>query len=115
VIVPLELGHLLYRNGRQLWEVLGRRGMRQRGKRSWRRALDRVVPALLVAFLADYVVLGGGNAKHVRIAPPGARLGNKLTAFRGGFRLWHLSDVPTLSGDEKPPPAGSLPPDLRLI
>src|SRR5436190_7527159 len=45
VIVPLELGHLLYRNGRQLWEVLGRRGMRERGKRAWRRALNRVVPS----------------------------------------------------------------------
>ena len=115
VIIPLELGHLLYRNGQQLWEVLGRRGLRRLGKRAWRRALERVVPSLLVAFLADYIVLGGGNAKKVRTPPPGARLGNNLTAFRGGFRLWHLSDVPTLSGDEKPPPPGPPPPDWRLI
>jgi hypothetical protein len=36
-------------------------------------------------------------------------------AFRGGFRLWHLNDVPTLSGDEKPPPPGPPPLDWRLI
>jgi polyphosphate glucokinase len=115
VIVPLELGHLLYRNGRPLWQMLGRAGLRRIGKRAWRRALARVVPALMVAFQADYVVLGGGNAKKVRDVPPGARLGNNLTAFRGGFRLWHLNDVPTLSGDEKPPPPGPPPPDWRLI
>jgi predicted NBD/HSP70 family sugar kinase len=27
----------------------------------------------------------------------GSRLGHNLTAFRGGFRLWHLEDIPTHS------------------
>ena len=42
---------------------------------------------------ADYVVVGGGNAKNVKELPPGARLGHNLTAFRGGFRLWSIDDV----------------------
>ena len=46
--------------------------------------------------MADYVVLGGGNAKHLKELPPGVRLGNNLTAFRGGFRLWGIEDVPTM-------------------
>jgi hypothetical protein len=47
------------------------------------------------AFLADYVVLGGGNAKLLKEPlPPGVRLGHNLTAFRGGFRLWGI-DAPT--------------------
>jgi polyphosphate glucokinase len=115
VIVPLELGHLLYRNGRRLWEVLGRRGLRELGKKAWRRVLERVVPSLLVAFTVDYIVLGGGNAKKVRTPPPGSRLSNNLTAFRGGFRLWHLNDVPTLSGDDKPPTPAPLPAEWRLV
>jgi hypothetical protein len=45
------------------------------------------------AFVADYVVIGGGNAKKVKGLPPGARLGHNLTAFRGGIRLWGLEDV----------------------
>ena len=51
------------------------------------------------AFLADYVVLGGGNAGKVRQLPPGTRLAHNQTAFRGGFRLWTLEDVQTLSDD----------------
>jgi polyphosphate glucokinase len=114
VIVPLELGHLPYRGG-ALWEVLGRRGLKRVGKKRWRRAVDRVVPALMSATLADYVVLGGGNAKLIKTAPPGARLSNNLTAFRGGFRLWHLDDVRTLSSEEAPPQPAAPSPEWRVI
>jgi polyphosphate glucokinase len=62
-----------------------------------------VVPALMAAMPADYVVLGGGNAKRLKEPPPGSRLSNNLTAFRGGFRLWHVDDVRTLAGEERPP------------
>jgi hypothetical protein len=114
VIVPLELGHLPYRGG-ALWESLGRRGLKRLGKRRWRRTLDRVVPALMAATLADYIVLGGGNAKLIRQPPPGARLSNNLTAFRGGFRLWHLDDVRTLSTEEAPPRPAPTPGEWRVI
>ena len=40
------------------------------------------------ALEADYVVLGGGNAKLLKTLPPGCRLGDNSTAFTGGFRLW---------------------------
>jgi polyphosphate glucokinase len=114
VIVPLELGQLAYRDGQLLGDVLGRRGLKRLGKKAWRRAVDRVVLALLAAFLADYVVLGGGSAKKIKNPPGGARLSNNLTAFRGGFRLWHLEDVRTHSGEERlPEPAPAA--EWRLI
>jgi polyphosphate glucokinase len=115
VIVPLELGQLHYPGGGLLGDVFGRPGLRRLGKRRWRRAVDRVVPTLMAALLADYVVIGGGNAKKIRNPPAGARLSNNLTAFRGGFRLWHVEDVPTLSDTEGPPPVSPPPPDWRVI
>jgi polyphosphate glucokinase len=93
VIVPLELGRLLYDGDRTLGEVLGRRGLERLGKGEWREAVNRAVSTLMRAFLADYVVIGGGNAKNVKELPPGARLGHNLTAFRGGYRLWSIEDV----------------------
>jgi polyphosphate glucokinase len=77
--------------------------------------LDRVVPALGAAFLADSVVLGGGNVKKLKTPPPGGRLSNNLTAFRGGFRLWHLEDVKTMSGEEGAPAAAAPKVDWRVI
>jgi len=98
VIVPLELGNLLFpETVSTLGEMLGRRGLKRLGKKKWRRAIERVVPALMAAMLADYVVLGGGNAKQIKRPPSGTRLSNNLSAFRGGFRLWHVDDIPTLS------------------
>lgn len=93
VIVPLELGQLLYDRKLTLGQVLGRRGQQRIGGRAWRKAVTKVVTALMRAFVADYIVIGGGNAKNIRELPPGARLGHNLTAFRGGFRLWSVKDV----------------------
>lgn len=93
VVVPLELGNLRYRRSR-LGDLLGRAGLERLGKKVWRRAVRRVAVNLMGAFVADYIVLGGGNAKKIRRLPPGVRLGHNLTAFRGGFRLWGLDEVP---------------------
>ena len=72
IIVPLELGRLLYDVDQTLGEVLGRRGLKRLGKGAWRAAVRKAVTALMHAFVADYVVVGGGNAKNVRELPPGS-------------------------------------------
>jgi hypothetical protein len=117
VIVPMELGNLLYTDGRRLWEVLGRKGLEKEGKDKWREAVNEAVRILLPAVTADYVVLGGGNAKHLKTLPPGARVGHNLTAFRGGFRLWKLDDVPTLEaeGVASPSPTPQTPVEWRCL
>ena len=114
VMLSLELGQVPFDDS-NLGDVLGRAGMKRVGKKRWRDVIRRIVPALMAAFVADYVVLGGGNAKEVNDVPPGARLGHNLTAFRGGFRLWHLSDVPTLPQDPHMPCPNPSPLDWRVI
>jgi polyphosphate glucokinase len=116
VIVPLELGQLFGPDGKPLWKNLGRSGQRKIGKRRWRAIIEQVVPMLMGSLLPDYVVIGGGEAKKIKVPPPGARLSHNLTAFRGGFRLWHLDDVPTLSGDEEArPPTPTVSTSWRMI
>ena len=94
VILTLELGQLPYRRGETLGEALGQQGLKRLGKTAWRRAVMDVAPALMKAFLADSVVIGGGNAKKLKELPPGVRQSHNLTAFRGGFRLWNIEDAP---------------------
>jgi polyphosphate glucokinase len=113
VLINLELGELPYGDG-VLSQVLGNEGLDRQGKKAWRAILAHVLPGLMHAFVADYVVLGGGNAKHVKEVPPGVRLGHNLTAFRGGFRLWHLEDAPTLSTEPALPAQASEPLEWRL-
>jgi hypothetical protein len=115
VIVTLELGRLAYNNGKTLGELLGRGGMESAGKRKWRETVSAVVPTLMGAFVADYVVLGGGNSKEIKHLPNGTRLGHNLTAFRGGFRLWQLEDVQTLSDGHEAHRPAMKPADYPLV
>ena len=88
VVIPLELGNLPYGSGESLADRLGRAGRKNYGHDRWLSTLTRAVGALLKAFAVDYIVLGGGNAKHVHPLPPAARRGGNEDAFSGGFRMW---------------------------
>src|SRR5271156_2498653 len=85
---PMELAHLLYKNGKTYEDYLGIRGLEKYGKKKWRREVFNVTELLKNALEADYVVIGGGNSKKLKKLPPGARLGSNDNAFVGGFRLW---------------------------
>jgi len=109
VIVPLELGELSYDGNERLGMLVGRRGLKRIGKREWRNTVGEMVDSFTRAFVVDYVVLGGGNAKLLKELPSVARLGHNLTAFRGGFRLWHLDDIRALA------PEGAAPEDRETV
>jgi polyphosphate glucokinase len=85
---PMELAHLIYKHGKTYEDYLGLRGLERSGKKKWRKDVAKITKRLKAALEADYVVLGGGNSKKLKDLPPGARLGNNLNAFLGGFRLW---------------------------
>lgn len=101
VLVPLEIGALPHMFGGTLFERLGREGLERDGKAEWKRAVTAMIPVLREAFAADYVVLGGGNAKKVDPLPPDTRCGGNEDAFAGGFRLWEEVVEPH---DRQPPP-----------
>lgn len=88
VVIPLELGDLPFADGLALSDRLGRQGLKERGKAAWLADVTDASAMLKGAFVADYVMLGGGNAKHVDPLPAGTRRGGNEDAFTGGFRLW---------------------------
>lgn len=90
VVVTLELGHLTLGRSKPLGEILGRAGRKRLGSERWQAAVFDAIPILMNAVSADYVALGGGNAKKLSVLPHGARLGHNQTAFLGGFRLWGM-------------------------
>jgi predicted NBD/HSP70 family sugar kinase len=88
VLEPMELAHLPYKKGRTYEDYIGLAGLERQGKKKWRHRVNEVVQLLKTAVQADYVVLGGGNAKLLKKLLPGTRLGDNSNAFRGGYRLW---------------------------
>jgi hypothetical protein len=86
-IVPMELGALSYRKG-AVDDYLGARGLKKVGKKKWRKTVEFAVKRFTSAVLLDDVVIGGGNAKKLKQAPPGCRVGSNANAFVGGYRMW---------------------------
>jgi polyphosphate glucokinase len=95
VVAPMEIAHLPYKRGRTYEDYLGDRGRRRLGPRKWRKAVTEVVDRLRTALEADYVVIGGGNARKLKKLPDTARLGSNDFAFLGGFRVWRNPSLRT--------------------
>jgi hypothetical protein len=110
-IIPLALGHLKLKGDESLVENLGRKALETRGSKAFREAVDQAAVILKNAFLADYVVLGGGNAKKIKDLPEGCRRGGNHNAYFGGLRMWDDASktvtVPTLSVVPSPQEAAS--------
>jgi len=94
VVAPMELAHLLYKKGRTYEEYVGARGLKRLGVKQWSRTVNSVVTQLSTLLEADYVVIGGGNARKLKRLPKNARLGSNDFAFLGGFRVWHHAATP---------------------
>ena len=95
-VIGLELGHLPYKKGQSFEQYVGVAGLERHGKKKWQTLVFDVTARLKAAFVADYVLLGGGNVKKLLELPPGARRGDNADAFRGGERLWR--DYPNMRG-----------------
>jgi predicted NBD/HSP70 family sugar kinase len=91
-IIPLHLGHLLLDKRGTLDDYLSRRGLDRLGTNPWRRAVANAAEILKNAFLADYVLLGGGNVKKLRKLPEGCRRGGNEMALIGGIRVWERDE-----------------------
>lgn len=87
-IIPLALGHLRSQRGEAFGCYLGHMGLKFHGKQFWRDVALEAGVTLKAAFLADDVVFGGGNAKHLGDLPEGFRKGGNHNACFGGLKLW---------------------------
>jgi predicted NBD/HSP70 family sugar kinase len=92
VVEPTEVGHMPYQHGRTFEDYVGEHGRKRRGNKKWRKSVLDVIERLKLAFEADYVVLGGGNAERMRKLPDGVRRGGNRNAFVGGARIWHSGE-----------------------
>lgn len=86
-VEPLELAHLPYRKHNFEYYVSEKTRKRLGGKK-WRANVRAVIEVLRAALQPEYVVLGGGNLRHLGKLPRGVSKGDNDKAFLGGFRIW---------------------------
>jgi polyphosphate glucokinase len=90
MLFPLELGDLPYRDRDIIENFLGIPGIERLGEEEWKREVIFAVTQLKKSFIADYVVLGGGNVHRLDQLPEGVERGQNENAFLGGVRLWEM-------------------------
>lgn len=89
-LMSLELGDLPYPDGRIIENYLGVPGLALLGEKKWKREVIYAVAQLKRSFIADYVVLGGGNVGRFDKLPKDVEPGKNENAFLGGLRLWEI-------------------------
>ena len=68
---------------------MGAAALKRMGLKKWRQTVLEVIATLQSALQADYVILGGGNAKQLIPLPQEIRLCKHWeAAYLGGCRLW---------------------------
>jgi hypothetical protein len=88
VVLPLELSELPYLAKGTIEDRVGKTGLKQIGRKDWEEDVERILTQLQRAFVVDYIVLGGGNAKLLERLPPGVERGHNRNAYLGGHRVW---------------------------
>ena len=91
-LLPLELGDLPYRDGKIIEQYLGKPGVDRLGEKGWKSEVRHAVLQLKKSFVADYVVLGGGNVKRFKTLPEGIEAGSNRNCYLGGVRLWEVDE-----------------------
>ena len=105
-LVPMELAHLPYRRA-TFEDYVGEEALLRDGKRKWRKSVEDVVARLAAALTPEDIVLGGGNARNIKVLPPLARIGANTNAFPGGFRLWADTVLRKPAARRSPPSASA--------
>ena len=87
-VLPLELSELPYLTEGTIEDRVGKAGFKRVGRKTWEEDVDRILVHLQRAFVVDYIVIGGGNAKMLEHLPPAVELGHNRNAYLGGQRVW---------------------------
>ena len=88
IVLSLELSELPYLTEGTIEDRVGKTGLKQIGRKIWEEDVVRILTQLQRAFVVDYIVLGGGNAKLLEQLPAGVELGHNRNAYLGGQRVW---------------------------
>ncbi len=89
-LVPnLEMGHHRLRKGESYEEQLGRAALEKVGEKKWNRRLEKAIASLQSLFNYDYLYIGGGEAKNVKLdLPQNVKIIPNVTGLLGGIALW---------------------------
>ena len=86
--IHLELAHHPIYKTRTYNTYIGDKALKKIGKTHWRKRVDKTIEILANLLNFDHLFIGGGNARHLRLAPASITVVCEDAAFAGGAALW---------------------------
>ena len=92
VLLPhLELGHAPFRKGETVEEQLGNGAREAVGNERWSKRVLKAIDAYDRYLFFDHLYIGGGNAKHLKVAlPHKATVVPNTAGIIGGLKIWSM-------------------------
>jgi len=87
-ILPMEGGHLPFKNEKSFENYVGAKALKRYGKKKWTKNVLQTIEIFKNIMLPDYIVVGGGNVDEMETIPKDIIQGNNALAFKGGEYLW---------------------------
>lgn len=90
----LELAHHPFKDGKTYEQYVGARALEKVGKKTWNKRVAKILRQVDRIWNPRRIYLGGGNAKHLKIALPKHALNAKVSVtsnvagLLGGIALW---------------------------
>lgn len=85
----LELAHHPFKNGKTYEEYVGARALDKVGKKEWNKRVAKILRQIDPIWNPRRIYLGGGNAKHLKIAlPKHVKITSNVAGLLGGIALW---------------------------
>jgi polyphosphate glucokinase len=94
-LVPnLEMGHHRFRKGETYEQQLGRAALEKVGEQKWNERVGKAIASLQHLFNYDFLYIGGGEAKVVKIQlPDNIKIISNLNGLLGGISLWNENNL----------------------
>lgn len=90
LLVPnLELGHHTFEQDLTYEQLLGQAARKESGNQAWRARLLRAIDQLEALFNPTRILIGGGNAKKIKVElPENVEISENIAGILGGIKLW---------------------------
>jgi polyphosphate glucokinase len=89
LIPNLELAHRPFKKGKTFEQYVGKKALKKIGKKRWNKRVANVIEQAMT-WSPRKVYIGGGNAKHLRIAlPANVEVTQNIAGLLGGVALWN--------------------------
>ena len=104
VLLPhMEISHHPIAKGQDYDEYIGEKALEDLGSKNWNKRMRKVFKVLKTVFNYDYLYIGGGNARKLKMdLDENMKMVTNEDGIKGGARLWQENTITGIKAGAEP-------------